>query len=174
MKTLQDQINELKKGNQNQHAEYLETKQPFSIELLATGLPSKFRLPNMKSYKGTSDPIEHLETYQNLMELHNFSDATKCRAFHLTLTGIARQWYQTLHPRTISTFSDLAGAFVSQFLVHKVHEKPAHHMSTMRQRENERTMRQPAHLLFTVCKGGNARRRPVGCDSLGRTAHWTT
>ena len=73
------------------------------------------------------------------MELHGYSDATKCWAFHFTLIGIVRQWYQTLHPKTISTFKDLARTFISQFLVHKVHNKLAHHLSTIHQRENEST-----------------------------------
>ena len=31
IKALQDQINKLKKGNPSQHAEHVETEQPFSI-----------------------------------------------------------------------------------------------------------------------------------------------
>ena len=93
VRVLQDQIDKLKRGNQGQHTKQVETEQPVSIELLAAGLPSKFHLPDIKSYEGTSDLVEHLETYQSFIELHGFSDATKYRAFHLTLTGIARQWY---------------------------------------------------------------------------------
>ena len=115
------------------------TEQPFSIELLVVGLPSKFCFPDMKFYERTSDPIEHLETYQSLMELHGYSDATKYPAFHLTLIGIMRQWYWTVHLGTISTFRDLAGAFISQFSVHKVHKKPTHQISTIIQRENKST-----------------------------------
>ena len=89
VKALQDQINELKKGNHGQHAEYVETEQPFSVEILAVGLLSKFCLLDIKSYKGTFDPSNHLETYESLMELHGVFDATKCRAFHLTLTFVA-------------------------------------------------------------------------------------
>ena len=56
VKTLQDQINELKWGNLGRYAEQIENEQPFSHELFAPGLLSKFRLPNMKSYEGTSNP----------------------------------------------------------------------------------------------------------------------
>ena len=56
VQALQDYINELKWGNQSQHAEQVDTEQLFTIELLAAVLPSKFYLPNMKSYKGTFDP----------------------------------------------------------------------------------------------------------------------
>ena len=55
VKSLQDQIDELKSGNWGQHAEQVETEQPFSIELLAMGLPNKFSIPNMKSYEVASD-----------------------------------------------------------------------------------------------------------------------
>ena len=37
--------------------------QPFPQELLSVGLSNKFRLPNMKSYEGTTNSAEKLETY---------------------------------------------------------------------------------------------------------------
>ena len=137
MRVLQDHIDEPKWRNQGQHTEHVETKKPFSIELLVTRISSKFHLPDMKSYEVTSDSSKYLETYQSLMELHGFFNATKCWFFHLTLTGIVWQWYLTLLPGTISTFKDLARDFISQFSVHKVHEKLAHLLNTVRQRENE-------------------------------------
>ena len=53
MRALQDQIGDLKRGNQGQHVEQVATEQPFFVELLVVGLPSKFYLADMKSDEGT-------------------------------------------------------------------------------------------------------------------------
>ena len=64
VRALQDQIVQLKCGNpRGQPDEQEGTEQPFSQELLSAGLPSKFLLPDMKSYEGSTDPAEQLETY---------------------------------------------------------------------------------------------------------------
>ncbi|KAL5556087.1 hypothetical protein UlMin_038323 [Ulmus minor] len=39
--------------------------------------------------------------------------------------------------RTISSFHQLSESFISQFFVHKIHRKPARHLYTITQRENE-------------------------------------
>ncbi|KAL5540826.1 hypothetical protein UlMin_043796 [Ulmus minor] len=71
-------------------------------------MPPRLKLPDLK-YDGTGDPAEHLETYKSWMELNSATNAFQCRAFVITLTGIARRW------------------------------KPARHLYTVRQKENEST-----------------------------------
>ncbi|KAL5580701.1 hypothetical protein UlMin_013143 [Ulmus minor] len=73
------------------------------------------------------------------MELNSATNAFKCRAFVITLTGVARRWFRTLRPGTISSFRQLSESFISQFAVHKIHRKPARHLYTITQRENETT-----------------------------------
>ncbi|KAL5542323.1 hypothetical protein UlMin_010033 [Ulmus minor] len=71
------------------------------------------------------------------MELNSITNAFKCRAFVITLTGVARRWYRTLRPRKISSFRQLLESFICQFDVHKVHRKPTRHLYTITQGENE-------------------------------------
>ncbi|KAL5539641.1 hypothetical protein UlMin_044603 [Ulmus minor] len=99
-------------------------------------MPDRLKLPDTK-YDGTGDPADHLETYQSWMELNSTTNAFKCRAFVITLTGVARRWFRTLRPGTISSFRQLSQSFISQFAVHKVHRKPTWHLYTITQRENE-------------------------------------
>ncbi|KAL5562775.1 hypothetical protein UlMin_032522 [Ulmus minor] len=73
------------------------------------------------------------------MELNSATNAFKCRAFDITLTGVARCWFRTLRPGTISSFRQLSESFISQFAVHKIHRKSARHLYTITQRENETT-----------------------------------
>ncbi|KAL5573118.1 hypothetical protein UlMin_022715 [Ulmus minor] len=98
----------------------------------------KLKLPDAK-YDGTGDLADHLENYRSLMELNLATNAFKCRAFVITLTGVARRWFRTLRPGTVSSFHQLSESFISQFIVHKIHRKPARHLYTITQRDNETT-----------------------------------
>ena len=73
------------------------------------------------------------------MELNSATNAFQCRAFVITLTGIARRWFRTLRPGSVFSFRQLSESFVSQFAVNKVQREPARHLYTIRQKENEST-----------------------------------
>ena len=42
---------------------------PFTIPVTSCPLPQKFRMPQIKSYDGVKDPLDHLETFKTLMHL---------------------------------------------------------------------------------------------------------
>ena len=66
-----------------------QTKSPFTTGVLHFPLPAKFRMPQIETFDGTKDPIGHLNTYKNQMELHGYQDSIRCRAFAITLKGLA-------------------------------------------------------------------------------------
>ncbi|KAL5553824.1 hypothetical protein UlMin_041225 [Ulmus minor] len=101
-------------------------------------MPPRLKLPDLK-YDGTGDPAEHLETYKSWMELNSATNDFQCRAFVITLTGITRRWFRTLRPGFVFIFRQLSESFISQFIVNKVQRKPARHLYTVRQKENEST-----------------------------------
>ena len=45
------------------------TDSPFTIPINSCPLPQKFRMPQIKSYDGVKDPLDHLETFKTLMHL---------------------------------------------------------------------------------------------------------
>ena len=49
-----------------------KNESPFMAEVLHFPLPSKFRMPQVKAFDGTRDPVDHLNTYKNQMELHGY------------------------------------------------------------------------------------------------------
>ena len=69
-----------------------QTKSPFTAEVLHFPLPAKFRMPQIEAFDGTKDPVDHLNTYKNQMELHGYQDPVRCRAFAITLKK-ARHWF---------------------------------------------------------------------------------
>ncbi|RDY09029.1 hypothetical protein CR513_06675, partial [Mucuna pruriens] len=54
------------------------------------------------------------------MYISGGNDRLSCKLFPGTLRGVAMQWMATLPPRSIQTFKDLAGSFVSQFAANKL------------------------------------------------------
>ena len=60
----------------------------FTARILHFPLPVKFRMPQIKTFNETKDPVNHLNTYKNQMELHGYQDPVRCRAFAMTLKGL--------------------------------------------------------------------------------------
>ena len=65
------------------------TDSPFTMSVTSFPLPPKFRMPNMKSYNGSKDPLDYLESFKTLMHLQGVADEIMCRAFPTTLKGPA-------------------------------------------------------------------------------------
>ena len=64
-----------------------QTESPFTTGVLHFPFPVKFKMPQIKTFDGTKDPIDHLNTYKNQIELHGYQDPVQCRAFAITLKG---------------------------------------------------------------------------------------
>ena len=78
-----------------------QTESPFTAGALHFPLPVKFRMPQIETFDGTKDPVDHLNTYKNQMELHGYQDPVGCRAFAITLKGTALAWLNRLPPLSI-------------------------------------------------------------------------
>ncbi|RDX65360.1 hypothetical protein CR513_55986, partial [Mucuna pruriens] len=94
--------------------------QPFSSEIDETPIPPSFREIVVEPFDGTQDPRAHLQAFQTQMYISGGSDQLSCKLFLGTLRGVAMQWMATLPARSIRTFGELAGSFVSQFAANKV------------------------------------------------------
>ena len=62
-----------------------QTESPFTDGVLHFTLPIKFKMPHIETFDETKDPVDHLDTYKNQMELHGYQDPMRCRAFSITL-----------------------------------------------------------------------------------------
>ena len=51
-----------------------QTESLFSTGVLHFPLPTKFRMSQIEMFDGTKDPIDHLNTYKNHMELHGYQE----------------------------------------------------------------------------------------------------
>ena len=114
-----------------------QTESPFTPEVLNYPLPAKFRMPQVEVFDGVKDPVDHLNTYKNQMELHGYPDPVRCRAFATTLKGPAMAWFNRIPPSTISSFRELSIAFVSHFIGARTYRKPSYHLLTIKQGSQE-------------------------------------
>ena len=107
------------------------------VPVLHFSLPAKFRMPQIETFNGTKDPVDHLNTYKNQMELHGYQDPVRCRAFAITLKGPTLAWFNKLPPSLISSFRELSIAFISHFIGTRKYRKSSYHLLTIKQGPQE-------------------------------------
>ena len=110
-----------------------QTESPFTTGVLHFPLPAKFKMPQIETFNGTKDPVDHLNTYKNQMELHGYQDPVRCRTFAITLKGSALAWFNRLPSSLISSFKGLSITFVSHFIGARTYRKPSYHLLTIKQ-----------------------------------------
>ena len=141
-KSLQQELSRVKEVARGRAPDTMDTlvqqtESPFAAEVLHFPLPAKFRIPQVEAFDGIKDPVDHLNTYKNQMELHGYQDPVRCRAFAITLKGPALAWFNRLPPSSISSFRELSIAFVSHFIGARTYRKPSYHLLTIKQGSQE-------------------------------------
>ncbi|KAL8104965.1 hypothetical protein AgCh_028939 [Apium graveolens] len=96
---------------------------PFAEEIMNAHISRKFKVPTIKAYDDTGDPVNHVRTFSNALLLQPVNDVIKCRVFPQTLSGMAQRWYSRLPPNSIGSFRELIQAFIKQFINGRMHEK---------------------------------------------------
>jgi hypothetical protein len=74
------------------------TDSPFTSWVANYQLPEKFKVPQIMSYAGDGDPLDHLENFRAHLDLHVTSDEVASWTFPLTLSGNAQDWFRRLPP----------------------------------------------------------------------------
>ena len=80
---------------------------PFSERIRDYIMPNKFKMPRVEKYDGSGDPQAHLEAFRKHIILHGTLDEITCRAFPLTLKGVAKVWFTGLPSKSVGTFKEL-------------------------------------------------------------------
>ena len=88
---------------------------PFSKRVRAYAMPDKFKMPRVEKCNGSGDPKVHLEAFREHLILYGTPDEIACRAFPLTLTGVAKDWFTELPPKSVDNFKELGYQFLAQF-----------------------------------------------------------
>ncbi|KAL2466558.1 Uncharacterized protein Adt_42409 [Abeliophyllum distichum] len=110
---------------------------PFSAGIRNASIPHEFRIPKITHYTGKGDPLDHVNTYKTEMSFRGATPVLKCRAFHLTLSGGAKSWYNKLVAGSISSWPEMKKSFINYFSSRKPASAPVHHLHDIRQAESE-------------------------------------
>ena len=113
------------------------TDSPFTIKMLNHPLPPKFRLPQLESFDGLRDPLNHIKSFKTLIFLQMTPNEVMCRAFPTTLKDTAKVWFGKLPLGTIANFNQLSKGFVRHFIGGQRHKKPTRHLLNICQAKGE-------------------------------------
>jgi hypothetical protein len=73
------------------------------------------KLPNLPSYDGLTDPNDHVDNFNAILNFRKTSKAIRCRLFPTTLRKGALTWYTSLPPRSVFSWQDLTDQFRKNF-----------------------------------------------------------
>ena len=62
---------------------------PFTAPVTSFPLPTNFRMPQVDTYDGSRDPLNHLESFKTPMHMQGVPNEIMCRVFSTTLKGPA-------------------------------------------------------------------------------------
>ena len=110
---------------------------PFTTKILECPLPLKFRLPQLKSFDGLKDPLDHITTFRTTLSLKQTPNEILCRSFPTTLKGAARMWFRKLGTSSINNFEQLGSSFVRHVVGGQHQKRMANHLLTIKQGERE-------------------------------------
>ena len=65
---------------------------PFSAEIQQALLPAGFRMPTMATYEGKTNPQDHLDAFNDQMDLLQVTTLACYRCFAVTLSGTTKKW----------------------------------------------------------------------------------
>ncbi|GKV33979.1 hypothetical protein SLEP1_g42410 [Rubroshorea leprosula] len=134
---------------------------PLSVPITAETYQEGFKISHLETYDSSSDPNEHLHTYQAIMKIQNATDAMMCKVFPVTLKSTAKRWYHKLPRHSINSFSQLATLFSNKFASQReikctatklvqVHQKEGKSLRNYMQCFNKATL-DIDNVLDTIC-----------------------
>ncbi|CAJ2668233.1 unnamed protein product [Trifolium pratense] len=91
----------------------------------------------MDTYDGSTDPDEHIENLEALLEYRNVRGSIKCKLFPTTLRKGAMAWYKSLAPGSVDSWSDLCARFRAHFTSSRRHPKTEATLEAIIQGETE-------------------------------------
>ena len=117
---INDEINELRDMLEKLVARNTEAKpstitSAFSTEIQQAPLPAGFRMPTMVIYEGKPDPQDHLDAFNDQMDLLQVTSFTSCRCFVVTLSGITKKQIRQIKLETVMSCRQLSRMFIRQF-----------------------------------------------------------
>ena len=91
----------------------------------------------MTTYERKIDPQDHLDAFNNQMDLLQVSSWARCRCFAVTLKATAKKWFRQIEPETAASWTQLLGLFMRQFQGARKYATPLNSLASIKQGSNE-------------------------------------
>jgi len=91
MRREMDELRNLMRENTDQNLDEMVQRidSPFTTKVLECPLPLKFCLPQLESFDGLKDLLNHITTFKMILSLQQPPNEILCHSFHITLRGAA-------------------------------------------------------------------------------------
>ena len=104
------EINKLQKrldklATKSSEATHSTTSSPFNLEIQQAPLPTGFRMPTMRMYKGKTDPQDHLDALNDQMDLLQVSSRAQYRCFVVTFMATTKKWFRQIEPEIVASWT---------------------------------------------------------------------
>lgn len=92
----------------------VEGLHPFTADIMRVIMPENKMFPSVEKYRGTTDPIKHLQSFVDVIAVYSSEKLVWYRVLSLKLKDEALDWFHSLQPRTIDNFATLRKLFSQQ------------------------------------------------------------
>ena len=113
------------------------SKLPFMRNIEDASLPQRFNQPTFTFYTNRSDPVEHVNHFNQKMAIHSKDEALMCKIFPSSLGPMAMRWFNDLRVNSIDSFKKLTRAFGACFITCSRVARPLGSLLSMSMREGE-------------------------------------
>ncbi|GJY07985.1 reverse transcriptase domain-containing protein [Tanacetum coccineum] len=93
--------------------------------------------PNVWVYKGNKDPEDHLSIFFAAVEQEELPMPVWCKMFRQTLSGLARNWFDSLDPKSVDRFEKLSINFLKEFSQQKRYDKDPTEIHGIKRKPNK-------------------------------------
>ncbi|GKB05147.1 reverse transcriptase domain-containing protein [Tanacetum coccineum] len=93
--------------------------------------------PNVRVFKGNKDPEDHLSIFSAAAEQEEWHMPVWCKMFRQTLSGSARNWFDSLDPKSVDGFEELSSKFLEEFSQQKRYDKDPTEIHGIKRKPNE-------------------------------------
>ena len=73
----------------------------FSVKIQQAQLPARFKMPTMAMYEGKTNPQDHLDAFNDQMDLLQVTTLIRCRCFTVTLSRTTKKWIRKIESKTV-------------------------------------------------------------------------
>jgi hypothetical protein len=90
----------------------IEESQPLAQALWDAQVPANFKIPQLPSFEGKTDPLEHLMAVGTQTAIIGAEEHLKCKLLSSTLKDAALRWYMNLPRNSITGYADFHRKFI--------------------------------------------------------------